>query len=190
MSKIIVYENVNDIDGLMVIEPIVFTDNRGYLFESYNVDDYIENKINAHFVQDNEVFSKKNVLRGFHLNLKSPQSKLIHVVSGRIIDVVIDLRKNSRSFKKSYKILLSDSNHKHLFIPEGFAHAYLAEEDSHVIFKSTTHYSNGDEIGIAWNSDAFNIDWGVPETSIIQNEKDRCSLDWAYIEKGLFENKI
>ncbi len=176
MSKISVNRNVEGIDGLCIIEPKVFSDSRGYLMEPYNEEDFLEEELDYHFVQDNEAFSRKGVLRGFHVNYNHPQAKLIRVVSGTIYDVVIDLRKDSKTYKKWFGIELSSDNKKQLYIPEGFGHAYQAIEDSVVNFKVTTHWIAGDEIGFAWNSKEFGIDW--PISNLIQNDNDRSSPDF------------
>ena len=180
MSKIQVQRNIGGIEGLHIIEPKVFSDTRGYLMESYNESDFIEEGLTYRFIQDNEAVSKKGVLRGFHVNQNHPQSKLIRVICGEIYDVVIDLRKESNTFKKWVGVTLSADNKKQLYIPEGFGHGYQAIEDSVVGFKVTTHWIAGDEVGFAWNSKEFNIDW--PIKNPIQSEKDRSSLDFSKIK--------
>ena len=177
VSKIKVFRDVNEIRGLCVIEPRVFSDDRGFLMESYNQKEFIAAGLVAHFVQDNEAYSRKDVLRGFHVNRNHPQAKLIRVLDGEIYDVAIDLRDDSTSYKKWYGIILSAKNRKQLYIPEGFGHGYLALTDARVLFKVTTHWTAGDEIGFAWNSKEFNIDW--PVENPIQNEKDRKSPDFS-----------
>lgn len=179
MGKIDVFRDVGGITGLTIIVPKVFEDNRGYLMESYNSDDLYEAGIVDQFVQDNEAFSKKNVLRGFHVNKSRPQAKLIRVLDGEIYDVAIDLRPNSPSYKKWYGVRLSAENKKQLYIPEGFGHGYLALTDARILFKVTTHWIAGDEIGFAWNSKDFEIDWPVDVP--IQNERDRKSPDFALL---------
>ena len=176
MGKIIVTRNLGGIEGLCTIEPKVFEDNRGYLKEVYNRRDFIEEGLNTVFVQDNVAFSKKNVLRGFHVNVTHPQAKLICVISGEIYDVAIDLRKNSCTYKKWYGIKLSSENHKQLYIPEGFGHGYLALRDSFIQFKVTTHYLVGDAIGFAWNSTEIGVNW--PIINPILNEKDEKSPEY------------
>ena len=177
MGKIKVIHDTNGIKGLCVIEPQVFSDDRGFLMESYNEKEFIEKGLLAHFVQDNEAYSKKNVLRGFHVNFKHPQAKLIRVIDGEIYDVVIDLRDNSETYKKWYGVILSAKNRKQLYIPEGFGHGYLALTDVRILFKVSTHWIAGDEIGFAWNSKEFNIDW--PIMNPIQNESDKTSPDFS-----------
>lgn len=170
-----------NIDGLVVVDPIIFSDNRGDLFEAYNEQIFSTYGLNLKFVQDNEATSKKNVLRGMHVNVKHPQGKLIRVLDGEILDVVIDLRKDSPTYMSCYSILLSDENKKQLYIPEGMGHGYLALQDSRILFKTTTHYIPGDEIGFAWNSKAITVDWGVKEP--VQNDRDKSSKDLSEVWK-------
>ena len=164
-----------NIDGLFVIEPIIFYDNRGSLFEAYNEEIFSSHSLNLKFVQDNQVNSKKGVLRGMHVNVKHPQGKLIRVFDGEILDVVIDLRKDSPTYMSCYSIVLSNKNKKQIYIPEGLGHGYLALQDSRVLFKTTTHYIPGDELGFAWNSKALTVDWGV--NMPILNERDKENKD-------------
>lgn len=170
-----------NIDGLFVIEPTIFTDNRGDLFEAYNDEVFTSHNLNLVFVQDNEANSKKGVLRGMHVNVRHPQGKLIRVLDGKILDVVIDLRKESPTYMSCYSIILSNTNKKQLYIPKGMGHGYLALQDSRVLFKTTTHYIPGDELGFAWNSKAITVDWGVKEP--IQNERDKASKDLCEVWK-------
>ena len=170
-----------NIDGLFVIKPIIFYDNRGSLFEAYNEEIFSSHSLNLKFVQDNQVNSKKGVLRGMHVNVKHPQGKLIRVLDGEILDVVIDLRKDSPTYMSCYSIGLSNVNKKQLYIPEGMGHGYLALQDSRVLFKTTTHYIPGDELGFAWNSKAITVDWGVRIP--IQNDRDKSSKDLSEVWK-------
>lgn len=179
VSKITVAKDVGGIKGLNLIKPKIFSDIRGNFMESYNEMEFSREGLSYHFIQDNEVFSYKGVLRGFHVNVNHPQAKLVRVIVGGIYDVVIDLRKESDTYKKWFSIRLSATNKKQLYIPEGLGHAYLALEDSVVIFKVTTNYIAGDEVGFAWNSKDFDIPWPVREP--IQNEKDSTSLDFSEI---------
>lgn len=179
MSKIRVNRNINDIDGLCVIEPTIFRDNRGYLMEAYNAAEFCSDGLTTCFIQENESFSVKGVLRGFHVNNNHPQAKLVRVVSGKILDVVIDLRKHSKTYKKYFSIFLSGENKKQLYIPEGFAHAFQAIEDSIISFKVSTNYIPGDEICFAWNSKDFHINW--PVENPILNNLDSKSPDFSSI---------
>ena len=160
-----------NIDGLCIIEPTIFSDNRGSLFESYNDEIFASHSLNQKFVQDNESVSNKGVLRGMHVNIKHPQGKLVRVLDGEIFDVVIDLRRDSSTYMSCFSIYLSDENKKQLYIPEGMGHGYLALTNARILFKTTTHYIPCDELGFAWNSKAIDVDWGVK--SPIQNDRDR-----------------
>lgn len=170
-----------NIDGLLIIKPTIFSDQRGSFFESYNDSVFYSYGMRDKFVQDNEVISKKSVLRGMHVNIKHPQAKLIRVLDGEIMDVVIDLRRDSKTYMKCYSIILSKDNKRQLYIPKGMGHGYLALENSRVLFKTSTHYIPNDELGFAWNSKPITIDWGV--TSPIQNERDKNSRDLLEVWK-------
>ena len=151
-----------ELAGLYVITPEVHKDERGYFFESFKHSEF-RKKLNCKFVQDNEVFSADfNIIRGMHYQLKYPQGKLIHVVSGSIKDVVVDIRVGSRSFGQSFSINLNSRNHKMLFVPSGFAHGYLVLEKNTIVqYKCTNYYNPKSEYGIRWNDSDINIDWGV-----------------------------
>lgn len=170
-----------NIEGLFIVEPTVFVDNRGELFEAYNDIVFSSHGLNYKFVQDNEAISKKGVLRGMHVNIKHSQAKLIRVLDGEILDVLIDLRKNSKTYMTCYSIILSAANKKQLYIPEGMGHGYLALTDARVLFKTTTHYFPDDEMGFAWNSKEITIDWGT--TSPIQSDRDKKSADLSEVWK-------
>lgn len=170
-----------NIEGLFVIEPTIFRDVRGSLFEAYNDDVFASYGCDFKFVQDIEARSKQGVLRGMHVNVKHPQGKLIRVLDGEILDVVIDLRKDSKTYMCCFNINLSSENQKQLYIPQGMGHGYLALKDSRILFKTTTHYIPGDELGFAWNSKVIDVDWGI--TDPIQNERDKNSMDLAEVWK-------
>lgn len=170
-----------NIDGLFVIEPTIFSDNRGDFFEAYNDEVFAAYGLDLKFVQDNESVSKKGVLRGMHVNTRHPQGKLIRVLDGEILDVVIDLRRESKTYMSCFSIHLSNDNKKQLYIPEGMGHGYLAITDTRILFKTTTHFIQGDEVGFAWNSKAISIDWGI--TDPIQNDRDRESKDLLEVWK-------
>tara|TARA_Y100001934_G_C12147259_1_gene675533 strand:+ start:405 stop:950 length:546 start_codon:yes stop_codon:yes gene_type:complete len=155
-----------------VITPKVFKDSRGYFFESYKATTYSEKFSPCNFVQDNEVRSKKNVLRGLHYQLKRPQGKLVRVVCGKIMDVAVDIRIGSPTFGKFHIVELSADNKKIFYIPEGFAHGYLVtSKDSIVLYKCTNLYDAKDEYGIKWNDETINIKWG--NMNPILSEKDK-----------------
>lgn len=170
-----------NIKDLFIIQPTIFSDERGTFFESYNAKALASYGINSNFVQDNEAVSKKYVLRGMHVNVMHPQAKLIRVLEGKILDVVIDLRKDSSTYMLCYSTILSSLNKKQLYIPEGMGHGYLALTDTQVLFKTTTYYIPGDEIGFAWNSKEISVNWGI--SSPIQNTKDRESKKLSEVWK-------
>ncbi len=148
------------IEGLYVIEPAIHGDSRGYFFESYNSRDMEEAGFHYAFVQDNENFSKKGVLRGLHFQKQFPQCKLARVVEGAVFDVAVDLRASSRTYGKWYGVELSAENHKQFLIPEGFAHGLLVLSDTaKFAYKCTDFWHPGDEGGIAWNDPEVGITW-------------------------------
>ena len=164
------------IEGVYIIEPTVFGDERGYFFESYNEERFrSETGIDVHFVQDNESRSKRGVLRGLHFQKKPyAQAKLVRVVQGKVLDVVVDIRKESPTFGKHIAVELSGNNHRQLFIPKGFAHGYVVMEDDTVFqYKCDEFYHPEAEGGIAWNDPDIGIDWGVAESDITLSEKDK-----------------
>lgn len=177
MNKLKVVRNVCGIEGLTIIEPSVFYDERGYLMECFHQKDLAEKELQTNFVQENEAYNKKGVLRGMHVNINHPQEKLIRVVSGKILDVIVDLRKESPTYKKSVGIELSAENKKQLYIPESMGHGYLALEESYVLFHVTMHYIPNDEVGFAWNSNELNIIWPMDAGDIILSEKDAKNPD-------------
>ena len=164
-----------DIEGLLVIEPRVFGDSRGYFFESYNTKAFEEAVGNVTFVQDNESKSSYGVVRGLHFQ-KPPyaQAKLVRVVKGKVLDVAVDLRKNSPTFGKYGAMELSEENHRQMFIPRGFAHGFsvLSEE---VIFqyKCDNFYAPQSEGAVAWDDPDLGIDWKVPADKALLSDKDR-----------------
>jgi len=157
----LVYEE-QKFKGVYVIRPDVYFDDRGYFFESFKEDDF-EKHLNIRFVQDNEVFSAKvKTIRGLHYQIDNPQAKLIHVVSGAIKDVIVDIRSRSSSFGQSFSINLDHKDHKMLFVPEGFAHGYLVlEKNTTVQYKCTDYYNPKSEYGIRWDDEDIDINWGV-----------------------------
>lgn len=175
----IIINAVSEIEGLLKLQSQRHIDSRGYLTEIYNKKDYKGIGLENNFIQDNLVFSKENVLRGFHVNFTNPQAKLITVLSGKIYDVVIDLREKSATHKKCYSTILSSKNGTQLYIPEGIAHGYLALTDTLISFKSTAHYLPGTEIGFAWNSKEFNIKWPIDEKQMIISERDQMNKQYC-----------
>jgi dTDP-4-dehydrorhamnose 3,5-epimerase len=163
-----------EIPGLVVFEPRVFSDERGYFYESYNKQLFLNAGIDADFVQDNQSKSTKNVLRGLHFqNPPFAQAKLVRVINGSVLDIAVDLRQGSPTFKMSYQIILSDQNKKQLFIPRGFAHGFLVlSETAEFAYKCDNLYSKLHESGIRFDDPDINIDWGVNTTDCIISEKD------------------
>ena len=164
------------IEGLYIIEPTVFGDNRGFFMESYNRREFEEIGLDMNFVQDNHSRSKKGVLRGLHFQKKHPQGKLVRVIRGKVFDVAVDLRKGSPTFGKWYGIILSDENHLMFYIPEGFAHGFLVlSEEADFFYKCTDFYYPEYDAGIIWNDPDIGIKWSFEEYGIkepILSEKD------------------
>jgi dTDP-4-dehydrorhamnose 3,5-epimerase len=159
------------LDGVKIITPTVFEDERGYFFESYKAPIFKNNDLPINFVQDNEVKSTKGVLRGLHYQFNRPQGKLVRVISGSILDVAVDIRKGSPTFGQSEIVHLTDENNKMLYIPEGFAHGYLVtSSESIVVYKCTDIYDPNDQFGIIWNDETIGVDWTYD--SPILSEKD------------------
>ena len=159
------------IEGLIQLHPTVFADNRGWFMESFKASAFKNAGIDKTFPQDNISFSKKGVLRGLHFQ-KSPyeQAKLVWVLQGAVLDVAVDLRTNSPTFGKHFKLILDSKSRNMLYIPEGFAHGFQALEDSLFQYKCSGEYSPGSEGGIIWNDRELNIDW-APDDPVI-SEKD------------------
>ena len=159
------------LDGVKIITPTIFEDERGYFFESYKAPIFKNNDLPINFVQDNEVKSTKGVLRGLHYQFNRPQGKLVRVISGSILDVAVDIRKGSPTFGQSEIVHLTAENNKMLYIPEGFAHGYLVtSSESIVVYKCTDIYDPNDQYGIIWNDETIGVDWMYD--SPILSEKD------------------
>jgi dTDP-4-dehydrorhamnose 3,5-epimerase len=167
-----------DIEGLILIEPRVFKDDRGYFFESFNEKTYKEILGNVRFVQDNISESKKNVLRGLHFQTPPrPQGKLVSVLRGKVLDVAVDLRKGSSTYGKHQIIELSANDHYQFWIPPGFAHGFLALEENTVFsYKCTDFYSPENEKTLLWNDESLAIDWKLDKPII--SEKDKIGEDF------------
>lgn len=161
-----------ELAGVVLIKPQVFNDPRGFFFESYRQDQLAEAGIAGKFVQDNHSRSARGTLRGFHYQLRHPQAKLCRVVSGEVLDVALDIRRGSPTFGKSVAVVLSADNKLAVFIPEGFAHAFLVLSDkADFLYKCTDYYYSDDQYGIAWNDPELGINWRVSEPLL--SEKDR-----------------
>lgn len=162
------------IPDLFVLEPKVFGDSRGYFMETFNAEVFNKLGLDYHFVQDNESFSNYGTLRGLHFQKGSfAQAKLVRVISGEILDVAVDLRKNSPTFGKTFTIRLTGENKKQLLIPRGFAHGFsVLSPTCQVIYKCDNLYSPENEGGIHFTDPDLNIDWGLPRDKVIVSEKD------------------
>lgn len=171
-----------DIEGLCIIEPTVFKDERGYFVETYNRNDFVEEGLDMVFVQDNQSMSVRGVLRGLHYQKEYPQGKLVRVIKGEVYDVAVDLRKDSKTFGKYFGIVLSAENKKQFYIPQGFAHGFLVlSEEAEFAYKCTDFYRPGDEGGLAWNDETIGIEWPIPEDmELIISTKDQ---NWGGIEE-------
>lgn len=163
------------LQDVFIIEPKVFEDARGFFMESFNqaqFEELIGKKVT--FVQDNHSKSGKGVLRGLHYQIENTQGKLVRVVRGKVLDVAVDLRVNSPSFKRWQAFELSEENKRQLWIPEGFAHGFLTlTEDVEFLYKTTKYYAPEYEASIAWNDPELSINWEMPEDKLIISEKDK-----------------
>ena len=163
-----------EIDGVYIIEPKIFEDARGYFFESFSAREFEEKVCRTTFVQDNESKSKKGVLRGLHFQKTNPQGKLVRVIEGEVFDVAVALRKGSPTFGKWEGVILSAENKRQFYIPEGFAHGFVALEDNTIFnYKCTNVYNKESEGSILWNDPDINIDWNIDNP--ILSEKDKIS---------------
>lgn len=159
-----------------IIEPKVFKDDRGYFFESFNQQVFEEKTgLVVNFVQDNQSFSTRGVLRGFHFQQgEAQQAKLVRVIQGEILDVIVDLRANSTTYGQYFSMILDDQSHKQLFIPRGFAHGFLVLSETVVFsYKCDNYYSKEDEGGIIYNDADLMIDWPVLDIGYIISDKDQ-----------------
>jgi len=163
------------ISDLLVFEPNIYEDSRGYFFESFNLQTFRAEGIDISFVQDNQSSSKYGVIRGLHYQLNpSAQVKLIRVLSGRILDVVVDIRKGSPTFGKNFSVELTAENKKQLFVPAGLAHGFsVLSEEAEVLYKCDSFYNKDSEAGILYNDPSLNIDWKIPAEKEIVSEKDK-----------------
>ena len=164
------------IPGLLVVEPQVYGDSRGYFFESFNAAKFAEQTgIDTQFVQDNESCSSYGVVRGLHMQLPPhAQAKLVRVVEGRVLDVAVDLRKDSPTFGKHFAIELTGENHLQVYIPKGFAHGFSVLSETAVFqYKCDGYYAPASEVAIAWNDPDLAIDWKLPIEAVVLSDKDR-----------------
>lgn len=170
-----------EIPDILIIEPQVFGDARGWFYESFNQKEFSEKTgVQQPFVQDNHSFSKQYILRGLHYQTEFTQGKLVRVTQGRVFDVVVDLRQSSSTYSKWYGVELSGENHRQLWIPEGFAHGFMVlSEEAHFLYKTTDYWDPKSEQCIIWNDATLNIDWQLPPgISPIVNAKDMNGHTW------------
>lgn len=163
------------IEDLLILTPKIFEDERGYFFESYNEALFEKNGINIKFIQDNQSFSKYGVIRGLHLQLPPfAQTKLVRVLQGEILDVAVDIRKDSKTYGQHFSIHLSDSNKKQLLIPQGFAHGFSVLSPTAVVsYKVDQIYNKDSERGIRYDDSTLNIDWKIDSEKSIVSAKDQ-----------------
>lgn len=168
---------------VLVLEPKVFGDARGFFLESYNERILAEAGVREHFVQDNHSLSARNVVRGLHYQVRQVQGKLVRVIVGEILDVVVDLRRGSSTFGRWSAVSLSGENKHMLWIPPGFAHGFrVVSENAHVLYKATDYYCPKGERTLAWNDPALNIDWQLSGDPIV-SDKDRRGTPFHEAEK-------
>jgi dTDP-4-dehydrorhamnose 3,5-epimerase len=164
-----------EIDGVYIIEPKIFSDTRGYFFESYNEEEFVKNGITNHFVQDNQSRSTYGVVRGLHCQLgEHAQAKLVRVLYGKVLDVVVDIRKNSPTFGKHISVELSDENQRSVFIPRNFLHGFsVLSKEAVFFYKCDNLWCKESEFGIRYDDPEIGVDWKIPVDKIITSEKDR-----------------
>ena len=173
------------IPGVLLIEPMVFEDDRGFFLETYHEKKYPEAGIDKPFVQDNHSHSCRGTIRGLHYQLKNPQGKLVYVIRGEVFDVAVDIRRGSSTFGQWTGTILSEKNKHQLFIPEGFAHGLcVISETADVLYKCTDLYAPGDEYGILWSDPVIGVDW--PVENPVLSEKDAESPRLMDVPEELF----
>lgn len=163
-----------DIEGVLIITPTVFGDDRGHFYESFRTDVLREYGVNEDFVQDNQSLSGKGILRGLHFQ-KDPysQGKLVRVIKGAVLDVIVDIRKSSPTYGKHFSIELNEENKKMFYVPPGLAHGFVTREDDTIfVYKCTEYYHKESEGCVLWNSPALNIDWGVESPMLSAKDKE------------------
>ena len=179
------------IEDILIIEPRVFEDSRGFFMETYHQKRYLKSGINKIFVQDNLSFSIQGTLRGLHYQVKHPQAKLVQVIKGKIFDVAVDIRPGSSTFGKWTGAYLSDKNKRQFFIPEGFAHGFcVLSETALFLYKCSDFYAPEDECGIHWTDPDIGIDWPVKDPLISEKDRQNSNLcDLTSQQLPLLENK-
>jgi dTDP-4-dehydrorhamnose 3,5-epimerase len=169
-----------EIEGLLIIEPRIFNDDRGYFYESYNKSKFTEEGISVDFVQDNQSFSHKGAVRGLHGQADPfAQGKLVRVISGKVLDVAVDIRTGSPTYGKHVSIELSGDNKILFWIPAGFLHGFATLEDNTIFtYKVNNYYDKTSEIGVLWNDPTLNIDWGIAPADVLLSPKDEILPDF------------
>ncbi len=170
-----------EIEGVVIIEPRIFHDERGYFYESFSQREFEEKVCKTVFVQDNQSKSSYGVLRGLHFQ-KAPysQSKLVRCIKGKVLDVAVDIRKGSPTFGKYVAVELSEDNHRQFFVPRGFAHGFAVLSDEAVFqYKCDNYYNKESEGSIAWNDESLSIDWKIDMDKVVLSEKDKNSKPLA-----------
>ncbi|MGQ9897411.1 MAG: dTDP-4-dehydrorhamnose 3,5-epimerase [Acidobacteriota bacterium] len=161
-----------ELPGVILIEPKVFQDERGFFLETYHQSKFAQAGLDVTFVQDNHSCSVQGTLRGLHAQWRRPQGKLIRVIAGEILDVVVDIRLDSPTFGRWLSVHLSARNFRQLYVPPGFVHGFcVVSETAEVVYKCTALYDPGDEVGVVWNDPELGIDWGIQNPLL--SEKDR-----------------
>lgn len=180
-----------DLPGLFVLEPKVFPDSRGYFFEAYSERIFHANGVDIRFVQDNQSSSSYGVIRGLHYQLpQHAQTKLVRVLHGRILDVVVDMRKGSPAYGKSFAVELSADNKKQLFVPQGFAHGFsVLSEQAVVLYKCDNFYNKESEAGVRYDDPTLNIDWQIPAADAVISDKDKVLPNFADARNTFEYNK-
>ena len=175
------------IEGVYVIEPTVFGDERGYFMETYHAEEFKEAGLDFNFVQDNQSKSKKGVLRGLHFQYTKPQGKLVRVIKGEVFDVAVDLRKNSPTYGKWEGVILSEVTKKQFYVPEGFAHGFCVYSDTAIVsYKCIGKYLKGTDSGIVWNDRDLAIDWGIENPIVSERDSSLMTFkDFAQKYKAL-----
>lgn len=178
-----------DLPGLFILEPKVFNDSRGYFFESFNKKVFEQHKLEYTFVQDNESLSAYGTIRGLHYQLAPyAQSKLVRVISGKIYDVAVDIRKDSPTFGRWQGVELTSENKKQLLIPQGFAHGFsVLSEEAIVLYKCDSFYAPDSERGINFRDPRLNINWKIPDDQAIVSAKDKVLPDFQHAEMNFIQ---
>lgn len=173
--------SATELDGVLIVEPKVFPEARGWLFESWNAERYAASGVRAEFVQDNVSYSVPGVLRGLHFQHPHDQGKLVGVLEGEVYDVVVDVRSDSPTFGRWVGVILSSENHRQLWVPVGFAHGFVARKASVVTYKVTAPYMPESARGVLWSDPAIGIDWGI--AAPLLSEKDAAAPRLADIPR-------